>query len=92
VATPAPHPRRGVRIAGIAVGAVGLGLVGGGIGSAVAADGEARDLNSADQMGGAFDPSKDRAYSLDHALSIGLFAGGAAVAAAGVVLLIVSAR
>ena len=63
VTTVAPaHPRRrALRIAGIAVGVVGLGFIGGGIGTAVAADGDARDLNALDRAGGAFDPSKDRA-------------------------------
>jgi len=89
---PVHRPHRGLRIGGIAVGVVGLGLVGGGIGAAVAADGAARDLNAADAAGAAFDPSKDRAYSLDRGLSIGFFAGGAALAATGAVLLIVSAR
>lgn len=89
---PTKRSHRGLRIAGIVVGVAGLGLVGGGIGSAVVADGIARDLNRADAAGAAFDPSKDRAYSLDRDLSIGLFAGGAALAATGAVLLIVSAR
>ena len=91
-AAPVHRSHRGLRIAGIAVGVVGLGLVGGGVGAAFAADGVARDLNAADAAGAAFDPSKDRAYSLDRGLSIGLFAGGAALAATGAVLLIVSAR
>ena len=91
-AAPPHKAHRGLRIAGIVVGVAGLGLVGGGIGTAVAADGIARDLNRADAAGAAFDPSKDRAYSLDRDLSIGLFAGGAALAATGAVLLIVSAR
>ena len=90
---PPRHARHhGLRIGGIAVGAVGLALVAGGIGTAVAADGVAHDLNAADQAGAAFDPSKDRAYTLDHGLSIGFFAGGAVLAATGAVLLIVSAR
>lgn len=91
-AAPSHRRHRGLRIAGVAVGVVGIGLVGGGVGAAVAADDMARDLNAADAAGAAFDPSKDRAYSLDRGLSIGLFAGGAALAATGAVLLIVSAR
>ncbi len=93
VTASAPHrPRRGLRIAGAVVGVVGLGLLGGGIGTAVAANGEANDLNALDRAGGAFDPGKDHAYSLDRALSAGFFAAGAVVAATGAVLLIVSAR
>jgi tetratricopeptide (TPR) repeat protein len=91
-AAPIHRPHRALRIAGITIGVVGLGLVGGGVGAAVAADDMARDLNAADAAGAAFDPSKDRAFSLDRGLSIGLFAGGAALAATGAVLLIVSAR
>jgi tetratricopeptide (TPR) repeat protein len=88
-----PHrPRRGLRIAGIVVGVAGLGLIGGGIGTAVAADGVARDLNALDRSGGAFDPAKDRAYTLDRGLSAGFFAAGAVCAASGAVMLIVSGR
>jgi len=88
-----PHrSRRALRIAGIAVGVAGLGLVGGGIGTAVAADGLARDLNTADRAGGVFDPAQDHAYSVDRALATGFFVSGAALAATGAILLIVSAR
>jgi tetratricopeptide (TPR) repeat protein len=83
---------RGLRIAGVTIGVVGLGLVGGGIGTAVAADGLAKDLNAADQAGAVFDPSKDRAYSLDRALSIGFLVSGCALTATGAILLVVSAR
>jgi tetratricopeptide (TPR) repeat protein len=86
------RPRRGLRIAGITIGVVGLGVVGAGIGTAVAADGVARDLNALDRSGGAFDPSKDRAYTIDHTLSAAFFGAGAALAAGGAILLIVSAR
>ena len=92
-ATAAAHrPRRGLRIAGIAVGVLGIALIAGGLGSAVAANGLAQDLNAADAAGAAFDPAKDRAYSVDRTASIALFAGGGAVTAAGAILLIVSAR
>ena len=92
-ATAPPHPRRrALRIAGIAVGVIGVGLIGGGIGTAVVADGIARDLNAADRNGAAFDPSQDHAYSVDRALSTGFFVSGAALAATGAILLIVSAR
>jgi hypothetical protein len=90
---PPPHrPRRAMRIAGITVGVVGIGLVGAGIGTAVAADGVARDLDALDHTGGVFDPSKDHAYTVDRTLSGVFFAGGAAFAATGAVLLIMSAR
>lgn len=89
---PAHRPRPALRIAGIAVGIVGLGLIGGGIGSAVAADGVARDLDTLDHTGGVFDPSMDHAYTVDRTLSAVFFASGAAFAATGAVLLIVSAR
>lgn len=89
---PRPRHRRGLRIAGVVVGVLGLGLVGGGIGTAVAADSAARDLNALDRAGGAYDPSKASAYSLDRALSTGFFASGAALAACGAILLVVSTR
>ena len=89
---PAHRSRRGLRIAGIAVGVAGLGLVGAGIGTAVAADGVARDLNTADRAGGVFDPAQDHAYAVDRALATGFFVSGAALAATGAILLIVSAR
>jgi tetratricopeptide (TPR) repeat protein len=93
VASAPRHPhRRGLRIAGVVVGVVGLGLVGGGVGETFAADGAARDLNALDRTGGAWDPSKASAYSLDRALSTGFFAAGAALATGGAILLIVSAR
>ncbi|HEX6838089.1 MAG TPA: tetratricopeptide repeat protein [Polyangia bacterium] len=92
-ATAPPHQhRRALRIGGIVVGVVGVGLLGGGIGTAVAADGIARDLNSADRSGAVFDPSQDHAYSVDRALSTGFFVSGAALAATGAILLVVSAR
>jgi tetratricopeptide (TPR) repeat protein len=91
-AAPPRRSHRALGIAGVTVGIVGLGLVGGGIGTAVAADGLAKDLNAADQSGAAFDPAKDHAYTLDHSLSIGFLVGGAALAATGAILLIVSAR
>jgi hypothetical protein len=88
---PSRH-RRGLRIAGITTGIAGLGLLGAAIGTTVAADGAARDLNAIDRAGGVFDPSKDRAYTLDRALSAAFFAGGALLAAGGAILVIVSAR
>ena len=91
-ASPPPRPRRGLRIAGIALGVAGVALIGGGIGTTVAANGIAADLNAADHSGGIFDPSKDRAYTVDRALSIGLFAAGGAVVVAGTIALILSAR
>jgi tetratricopeptide (TPR) repeat protein len=93
VAASAPHrPRRGLRIAGVVVGVVGVGLLGGGIGAAVAANSDAQELNAIDRAGSVFDPAKDHAYTVDRALSAGLFASGAILAAGGAILLIVSAR
>jgi tetratricopeptide (TPR) repeat protein len=85
-------PRRALRIAGIAVGAGGVTLLGGGIGAAVVADGTARDLNGIDRAGGVFDATKDSAYSRDRALEAAFLASGAALAATGVVLLVVGSR
>ncbi|MGZ3442413.1 MAG: tetratricopeptide repeat protein [Polyangia bacterium] len=89
---PPQRPRNALRIAGITVGVVGLGLVGGGVGTAVAADGVARDLSTLDHAGGVFDPAKDHEYTVDRTLSAVFFASGAALAATGAVLLIVSGR
>ena len=88
----APRRRRGLRIAGIGVGALGLALLGGGVGASVAANGVAGDLNATDRAGGVFDPAQDRAYGFDRALAAGLFVSGAVLAATGAVLLVVSAR
>lgn len=89
----AAHPhRRALRIAGITVGIAGVGLLGGGLGAAFAADSTARDLDRLDQSGGLFDPGKDSAYHLDRTLEGVCFGVGGALAATGIVLLIVSAR
>ncbi len=93
VQTSAPRPRRrALRIAGITVGVIGLALVGGGIGSAVAADHDARALDALDTSGAPFDPAKDHAYTVERTASTALFASGGVVAAAGIVLLVVGAR
>ena len=86
-----PRPRRrALRIGGLICSVAGAGLLAGGVGTAVAANRAARDLTSLDGSGGVYDSAKDRAYVLDRDLSIGLFAGGAALAATGAVLLIVA--
>jgi tetratricopeptide (TPR) repeat protein len=94
VRTSAPphHAHRGLRIAGVTIGVVGLGLVGGGIGTAVTADGLAKDLNAADQAGAVFDPAKDHAYTLDRALSIGFLVSGCALTTSRMAPAAVSAR
>jgi tetratricopeptide (TPR) repeat protein len=89
----APHRhRRALQIAGITVGIAGVGLVGGGIGAAFAADATARDLNRLDRSGAPFDADKDAAYSRDRALEGAFLGVGGALALTGVVLLSVSAR
>ena len=89
---PAPPPprrrHRGVQIAGIVLGVVGLGLVGGGGGATAAAEDTARQLTALD----TFDPGKDDQYHLDRALEYSLFSAGAALAAAGIVLIAVGSR
>ena len=92
VTAPARPRRRALRIGGLLCSVAGAGLLAGGVGTAVAANRAARDLTSLDRSGGVYDSAKDRAYTLDRNLSIALFAGGAALAATGTILLIVSAR
>jgi tetratricopeptide (TPR) repeat protein len=87
-----PAGRRSLRIAGLTVGAVGVGLVGGGLGFALVADSNARDLNNLDRMGGVFDSAKDSAYGTDRALEAAFFAVGGAAVVTGVVLYVVGRR
>jgi tetratricopeptide (TPR) repeat protein len=84
--------RRALQIAGITLGIAGVGLVGGGIGAAFAADNTARELNRLDQSGAPFDADKDAAYGRDRALEGAFFGLGGALAITGVVLLSVGAR
>jgi hypothetical protein len=88
-----PRPeRRPIRIAGLTLGAVGLGLVGGGVAFTVLADSNARDLTALDRMGGVFDGSKDSAYATDRVLAGVFFGVGGAAAATGIVLYVVGRR
>jgi hypothetical protein len=89
---PPPRDRRGLRIAGLTIGSVGVALIGGGIGFAFIADSNARDLNALDRAGGVFDSGKDSAYTTDRALEATFFAVGAAATATGVVLYVVGRR
>jgi hypothetical protein len=88
-----PRPeRRPMRIAGLTLGAVGLGLVGGGVAFTVLADSNARDLTALDRMGGVFDGSKDSAYATDRVLAGVFFGVGGAAVATGIVLYVVGRR
>jgi tetratricopeptide (TPR) repeat protein len=90
---PKPRPRRlGMRVAGAVLTVGGAALLAVGIGEAFAADSVARDLNTLDSGGGVFDSGKDRAYTTDRAVEGAGFGVGAALAATGVVLLIVGTR
>jgi tetratricopeptide (TPR) repeat protein len=89
---PAHHRQHALRIAGVTVGAIGLACIGVGIGMAVDASATADRINAADASGAAFSSADDRAYATDRGVSAGFLAGGAAFAATGAVLLIVSAR
>ncbi|MDB4967645.1 MAG: TonB-dependent receptor [Myxococcales bacterium] len=90
-ATPTRQKKR-LRLGGIVLAVAGVGLVGGGIGTSVLANGAVNDLNKLDQTGGAFDPSKDDAYKLDRTLSAVFFGVGGALVATGIVLVIVASR
>jgi tetratricopeptide (TPR) repeat protein len=83
---------RGLRIAGLTLGIAGLGLLGGGIGAAVAAESNARDLNALDHAGGVFDASKDSAYTLDRTLEASFLSVGGALTGTAIVLLVLGAR
>ncbi len=92
LAPPPRRDRRGLRIAGLTIGSVGVALVGAGVGMTFLADSNARDLNALDRMGGVFDAGKDSAYTLDRALEASFFAVGAAATVTGVVLYVVGRR
>jgi tetratricopeptide (TPR) repeat protein len=89
---PPPPKRRGVQIAGIVVGVLGIGMIGGGAGATVAANNVATELNNLDRNGGTFDPAKDDLYKLDRALAGTFFGLGAAFAVTGIVLIAVGSR
>ncbi|HZS41195.1 MAG TPA: hypothetical protein VFF06_30405 [Polyangia bacterium] len=84
--------RRALRIAGITLGVAGVALLGGGVGAAVDADDNARELNRLDQSGGRYDPGRYAAYTRDRTVEGVCFGLGGALAAAGIVLVSVSAR
>jgi tetratricopeptide (TPR) repeat protein len=89
---PRRKPRKALRLGGIVLTVAGVGLVGGGIGTAVLANNAVHDLDQLDQSGGRFDPAKDDAYKLDRTLSGVFFGVGGALAITGVVLVIVASR
>jgi tetratricopeptide (TPR) repeat protein len=94
IATPPPRhrDRRGLRIAGLTVGAAGIASLGVGIGFAVLADSTARDLNRLSETGGAFDANKDAAYHTDRIVEIATLSAGGAAVATGLVLYLVGRR
>jgi tetratricopeptide (TPR) repeat protein len=83
---------RPLGIAGIVVDAVGLALLGGGLGAALAADQVARDLNRLDQTGGTFDPNKDRQYSIDRAAEYSCLTLGGVSLVGGTILVALGSR
>src|SRR5581483_11913598 len=88
-----PRPeRRPMRIAGLTLGGLGLGMLGGGVAFAVVAGSRARELAALDRMGGVFDGAKDSAYSTDRLLEGVFFGVGGAALATGIVLYIVGRR
>lgn len=92
VSSPAPRSRRDLLIAGGVVGAVGLGLVGGGIGTAFLAAHDRDALTALDQTRMPFDPAIDDSRKTNVAVSATLFAVGGAAVVCGSVLLGIGRR
>ena len=99
--TPTPAPavqaapsRRGrtLEIAGITVGAAGLGLVVGGIVAGVLAKSAADDISRANANHQPFDPNKYSTYQNDQIAAAALIGVGAAALIAGTAVAIVGAR
>jgi tetratricopeptide (TPR) repeat protein len=94
--SPSPPPRvsdreahragRGLRIAGLAVGVVGLVGVSAGIGFGVAAEGTANELTLLDRSMQRFDPSRDHDLSTQRALEGAFLGVGVAALVGGAVL------
>jgi tetratricopeptide (TPR) repeat protein len=84
--------RRGLRVAGLTIGAVGLASLACGGAFAVVADQTARDLNRTDATGGVYDPGKDLAYKTDRLAEAVTLGAGASLAAVGLVVYLVGRR
>jgi tetratricopeptide (TPR) repeat protein len=87
VSSPPPRRRRDLLIAGGVVGAVGLGLVGGAIGTASLAANDRDALTALDRARMPFDPALDDSRKTNVAISATLFAVGGAAIVCGSVLL-----
>jgi tetratricopeptide (TPR) repeat protein len=83
---------RTLKVSGIVVGIVGLGLVGGGVGVAFVAKKAGDDISRADANHQPFDTSKYATYQNDQIISGVLIGIGAAAVVTGTVLAIVGAR
>ncbi|MCU1279910.1 MAG: Thiol-disulfide isomerase [bacterium] len=95
VATVAPADRskaRTLKVSGIVVGVLGVGLVGAGVGVGFVAKKAGDDISRADANHQPFDPSKYATYQNDQIISGVLIGVGAAAVVTGTVLAIVGAR
>jgi tetratricopeptide (TPR) repeat protein len=92
--TPLEKPRsgRGMKLAGIAVAASGLALVGTGIAFGVLAKQAGDQLTQLDQQRGVFDPSKESAGQRDQVVEGVCIGVGAAAIATGAILYLLGTR
>ena len=87
-----PPSGRGMRLAGIAVAASGLALVGTGIAFGVLAKQSGDQLTQLDQQRGVFDPSKESAGQRDQVIEGVCIGVGAAAVATGAILYLLGTR
>jgi len=92
VATEDRAKARTLKVSGLVVGIVGLGLVGGGIGVGLIAKKAGDDISAADTNHQPFDPAKYSTYQNDQIVAGVLIGVGAAAVVTGTVLAIVGVR
>jgi tetratricopeptide (TPR) repeat protein len=84
-----PPPKTAVRIAGLAVAAVGVGAIGAGVFLGLKSHSDANDIGQVSMQGGTWTPSDQSLYSsgqTDATVATALFIGGGVAVAAGGVL------
>lgn len=92
VEAPPRRPRRGMIIGGSVAGVVGLGLLGGGAGTAVLASQNSDALTALDRARMPYDPALDDSRKTNTAVSATLFAVGGAAVICGSVLIALGSR